>query len=307
MRNFLQTAILLIAMTALLGFIGWMLAGTDGLVLTAACGFTFMAFGRDVSSQWTLRAIGASQVSPADVPVLYTIFEEISRRAGLTQLPGLYLLDSTFMVGFSAGTSRHNVNIVLSGPLLQGLNGREIASVLAHEMAHIVAGDLSVMGLADLITRMTRTLSLVGIFLALINLPIAYSGGEHISWAALILLVCAPLVSVFIQFTLSRVREFEADAKAVHISGDPEALCSALEKMEIHQKALWRNLLIPVKPGSEPSLLRSHPLTAQRIRHIRTIEPVNDPLPETLFASTIQKGDHGPVGAPVRWLLRWWR
>jgi heat shock protein HtpX len=189
------------------------------------------------------------------------------------------------------------------------MSAREIAGVLAHEISHIASGDLAVMGMADLITRMTRTLSMVGLVLVLFNIPIAAVGGDYLPWGALILLVVAPILSFLLQMALSRAREFEADHGAVNISGDPQALAQALEKLEIQQSGFLRHVFLPHQPGTEPSLLRSHPITEERVQRILRQNPEMAPLPAHLIA------DHhgyptdwpGPFGMPIRWLLRWWR
>jgi len=309
MRNFLHSALMLSMMTAVLGAVGYILGGRDGLIITVAFVFMFLSLGRGASSRWMLTAIGAAKVRPDQAPVIHAIVQELSLRAGLGRAPDVYLMDAEGMLGFSTGKSQDDAAIVLSGPLVQGMNAREIAGVLSHEISHIAAGDLAVMGMADTITRMTRTLSVLGLVLVLFNIPLAVSGGGYMPWAALGLLMLAPLLSFLLQMALSRGREFEADHGAVDISGDPEALARALEKLEIQQNGLFRHVFLPHQPGSEPSLLRSHPITQERVERIMHMRPAMGPLPAELISER-----HGyPIdgadgfGVPIRWLLRWWR
>lgn len=309
LHNLLQSAVMLAAMTALLAVIGYILAGRDGLLITAVFAFSFLAFGRGASKVWMLAAIGAVKLRADQAPAIHAIVNELSRRAGLEQKPDIYLMDAKQMLGFSAGGSDRDAAIVLSGPLVQGLSARELAGVLAHEVSHIVSGDLAVMGMADMITRMTRTLSMIGLILVLLNIPMSISGGGLVPWGALLLLVAAPLLSFLLQMALSRVREFEADHGAVDICGDPEALALALQKLEIQGRSLLHNAYLPHRPGTEPSLLRSHPVTQERVSRILRQSPAMGPLPVELV------GEHhgypsdwrGPFGLPIRWLLRWWR
>jgi len=309
LRNLLQSTLMLSAMTALLALIGYILAGRDGLVITAVFASFFLTFGRGASKDWMLQAIGAVKLRPDQAPVIHEILNELSRRVGLARAPDVHLMNSNIMMGFSAGHSEDDAAIVLTAPLVQGMSAREIAGVLAHEISHIASGDLAVMGMADLITRMTRTLSMVGLVLVLFNIPIAAAGGDYLPWGALILLVIAPILSFLLQMALSRAREFEADHGAVDISGDPQALAQALEKLEIQQSGFLRHVFLPHQPGTEPSLLRSHPITEERVQRILRQNPEMEPLPAHLTA------DHhgyptdwpGPFGMPIRWLLRWWR
>ena len=308
-RNFLQSASMLAMMTSLLGTIGFILGGRDGLIITAAFVFMFLSLGRSASSKWMLSAIGAAKLHPDQAPVIHAIVDELSRRAGLGRAPDIYLMDAEGMLGFSTGKSQDDAAIVLSGPLVQGMSAREIAGVLSHEISHIASGDLAVMGMADTITRMTRTLSVLGLVLVVFNIPLAVSGGGYLPWAALALLMIAPLLSFLLQMALSRGREFEADHGAVDISGDPDALARALEKLEIQQNGLFRHVFLPHQPGSEPSLLRSHPITEERVERIMHMTPAMGPLPAELISERHGYPSNGAqaFGVPIRWLLRWWR
>ena len=309
--NLVHVSIMLLAMLALLGLIGWIVAGRDGVLIAVGFGSVISIFGRGASTGWMLKAIGAVKLTRVSAPGLYAILEELSQRAGLNHAPDIYLLDSEAMLGFSAGSDEEDAAIVFTVPLVQSLSAKEIAGVLAHEISHIHGGDLVVMGMADMVTRMTRTLSLFGIILMLLNVPLALSidGGRALPWAALLLLVAAPMVNFTLQMALSRSREFEADVGAVDISGDPHALAHALEKLELQQKGFFQALFIPRQPGDEPSLLRSHPITEERVKRILQHSPAMAPLPARLV------GTHhgfpadwpGEFVKPVRWLMRWWR
>lgn len=309
--NLIHVTMMLMAMIGLLGLIGWILAGRDGVLIAAGFGTAFSVFGRGASTAWMLKAIGAVKLTPDDAPGLYAILEELSSRAGLARMPDIYLLDSEAMLGFSAGSDEDNAAIVFTGPLVQNLSAKEIAGVLAHEISHIHGGDLVVMGMADMVTRMTRTLSMLGVLLVLFNVPLAFSadGGRALPWAALLLLISAPMVNFMMQMALSRTREFEADIGAVDISGDPQALAQALEKLEMQQSGFFQSLFMPRKPGMEPSLLRSHPMTEERVKRIMTQSPAMAPLPAHLVGTHhgFPAGWPGEFAVPIRWLMRWWR
>ena len=312
--NLTQVSLMLTAMMALLGLSGWVLAGRDGVLLSVGLGAAFTAFGRTASKDWMLKAIGAVKLDPAQAPGLNAILRELTQRAGGMRQPDIYLLDSDAMLGFSAGTGEDDAAIVLSGPLVQSLSAREIAGVLAHEMAHIHGGDLVVMGMADMLTRMTRTLSFLGILLVILNVPLALSelAGRPLPWTALFLLVLAPMVNFLIQMALSRAREYEADIGAVDLCGDPEGLAEALEKLEYQQNGLFRAIFMPRHPGTEPSLLRSHPVTDERVRRILRQKPAREPLSEALVGEHHGFPTNWPFGTsgsavPIRWLVRWWR
>ena len=87
------------------------------------------------------------------------------------------------------------------------------------------------------------------------------------------LLYLAPTAASLIQLALSRTREFDADLEAASLTGDPESLVSALQKLERYHGHFWEDMRLPV-PGRripQPSLLRSHPKTEDRIARLKAL------------------------------------
>ena len=171
LHNLAHSLFMLFAMTVLMASIGFILAGRDGLLIAAFIAATFMMFGRGHSTKWMLNAIGAVKLRPDQAPILHEILAELTRRAGMDRSPALHLVEADTMLGFSSGVSSHDASIVLSSSLVQRLTAREIAGVMAHEISHIASGDLAVMAMADTLTRITRTLSLLGLFFLILTCP----------------------------------------------------------------------------------------------------------------------------------------
>jgi heat shock protein HtpX len=179
--------------------------------------------------------------------------------------------------------------MALTDGLLRSLDSRELAAVLAHETAHAAHGDLDLMNLADVISRVTAALSMAGQFLLVLNLPLLLLGAAPVSWALVLVLVFAPGASSLLQLALSRTREFSADAEAARLTGDPLALASALGKMERAESGFWSGVFLPGNRSPHPSLLRTHPAHAERIARLRELasdharrvsaEPVTLPFP----------------------------
>jgi heat shock protein HtpX len=174
---------------------------------------------------------------------------------------------------FATGTPQHAV-IGLTEGLLRRLSLHELAGVLAHEISHVRNNDLAVMSLADVLTRFTQVLSYLAVFLAIINLPAWLLGETDMSYSALLLLYLSPTVGSLLQLGLSRTREYDADLEGAQLTGDPRGLASALEKLERYQGTFWEDLMFPVPTRRipQPSLLRSHPPTEQRIARLLALE-----------------------------------
>ncbi|ROR34157.1 zinc metalloprotease HtpX [Inmirania thermothiophila] len=270
LRNLVHSALLLGGMALLAAALGWVLGGREGVVWTALSVLAVLLLGGQVSPLLVLRLYGARPLSPAEAPALYRILEILAARAGLPAVPTLHWVPSPVMNAFAVGRPEQAAVAVTDG-LLARLTLREVAGVLAHEVSHIRHNDLWIMGLADVVSRLTSSLSFLGQLLVLLNLPVWLLTGGGLPWAALLLLVLAPTVSALLQLALSRTREYEADLGAVRLTGDPQGLASALAKLERYQRGWMERLFLPGRGLPDPSLLRTHPPTEERIRRILSV------------------------------------
>jgi heat shock protein HtpX len=311
LRNLLHTLLLIGGMALLLALISGLLFG-EGVWPWVFVGVILaMATLPEISPHWLLRLYQARRLHPQQAPDLTRLMEQIGHRAGVAPTPALYWIPSSAINAFSVG-SRDEAAIALTDGLLKLLSPRELAGVLAHETSHIANHDMRLMNLADVISRLTHMLSLTGILLALISLPLVLLGMAPLPLLGLLLLIAAPTLSALLQLGLSRVREFQADLSAAHITGDPVGLASALGKIEYRETSLWRRILLPGYRDPEPSLLRTHPETAERVR--RLLELRDDPeiptypiLPDDVRGSRLP-GDFGRVRPPRhRLFFRIWR
>jgi heat shock protein HtpX len=171
------------------------------------------------------------------------------------------------MNAFAVGTP-DDAAIAVTDGLIRNLSLRQLAGVLAHEMSHVRNGDLKVMALGDVLTRITSFMAQVGYLSLLISLPAMLAAGMKVPWLALAGLILAPLIGGLLQLALSRTREYDADLDAAAITGDPEALASALAVLEKKQGRKWEGLVLPGGRIPDPSILRTHPKAEERIARL---------------------------------------
>jgi len=258
----------------LLGFILW---GIDGIFILAATGIMLLLLNPGVTPQLIMQLYGAYPLTAQQSPLLDSAIRELSRRANLAKVPTLYYIPSNIINAFSVGRP-NNANIGMSDALLRTLNSEEIIGVMAHEVSHIRNNDMSVMGLADMFSRLTSILSLCGQILLLINLPLIVLTDVDINWFAIGLLILSPNICALAQLGLSRTREYNADLNAARLTGDPEGLARALVKIEHAQGGWLENLFFPGRRLPQPSLLRTHPPTNERVRRLMELK-----IPDTVF------------------------
>ena len=269
--NRLQTALLVLTLPGIAAVAGSLLLGDGGLWLAlAAAGFTLL-LEPAAASGLTLRLYGARPLHPDEAPDLWAVLRELAARAGLPAVPVPHYVPSGVVNAFATG-SKHHAAIALTDGLLRSLTPRELTGVLGHEIAHIANEDLRVMGLADSISRLTHLLALLGQIMLLFSLPALLWGTVAIQWPALLLLAVSPQLALL---GLSRVHEFDADRLTAELTGDPQGLALALAKIERESRA-W---LLPGWGNPEPSWLRTHPATTERIQRLRELADSMAPQP----------------------------
>jgi heat shock protein HtpX len=275
LRNLLQSVVLIGGMTLLLALGSRLLFGPDawwGYLLGVPVMLLILP---RVPQQWLLQLYQAQALQPHQAPQLFAILEELVRRADLPHLPRLYWIPSQAMNAFAVGT-RANASLALTQGLLERLAPRELAGVLAHEISHIRNNDLRIMALADLITRLTHALALTAGLLILLSLPLALVGQASISLGGLLLLILLPSFNALLQLGLSRVREFDADLDAARLTQDPAGLASALARIEQVQVNWWQRIMLPGYREPQPSVLRSHPSTKERVTRLLQLRGQSD-------------------------------
>jgi heat shock protein HtpX len=267
--NRTQTLLLIALLLVISGFTGSLLLGELGLWLAMGSALFALLFEPMAAWRLTLQLYRARPIHPREAPVLWKMLQILAQRAELPSTPVLYYIPSSVINAFAIGNRKHSA-IALTDGLLCQLSQRELAGVLGHEIAHIAHGDLKVMGLADFISRLTHLFSVAGQLLVLLWLPIIFIEDYpiEINPLAIFLLIFSPHLAVLMQLGLSRVREFDADLKSAVLTEDPMALAYALAKIEQRQRS-WLSILLPGWGNPEPSWLRSHPSTEERIKRLQ--------------------------------------
>lgn len=270
LQNLLHTMLLLTGMLLLLGLIGWVVAGFIGVVWALGCGVLILLMATGISSRLVLLLYDAQPVAHYQLKPLSDIIEWLTVQSHLALPPRLYYIPSRALLAFSVGM-QNDPAIAISDGMLRTLNSREMVGVLAHEIRHIKNKDLWVMIVADVISRITGIMALSGYLIVLVYLPLTFLQDQQVPWLLLALLILAPNLSALMQLALSRTREFNADLQATKLTGDPQGLMSALNKIEHQQTHGFKQLLFPTQRLPHPSLLRTHPLTEERIERLQSL------------------------------------
>jgi heat shock protein HtpX len=271
--NWVKTGLLMAAIIALFGVVGGMLGGAQGMMVALLFGGAMNFFAYWFSDKMVLRMYNAQEVDEAGAPQFYGIVRELAQRAGLP-MPRVYLIDEAQPNAFATGRNPEHAAVAATSGILQLLSTRELRGVLAHELAHVRHRDI-------LISTIAATVA--GAISALAQIGFLFGGrGEDRPNAVvgLILLILAPVAAMLIQLAISRSREYDADHGGAELSGDPEALASALEKIDRYAKGLplttaeqhpetaHMMIINPLSAEGVAGLFSTHPATEQRVARL---------------------------------------
>lgn len=266
-KNQLRTGLLMLGLLTLLMTLGIVLMGWQGLIWAAVFGGVSMFLSYRVPTWMIMRMHRAQPLASHQLTDLQYINQQFSHRAGLKKIPKLYYIPSNQVNAFATGR-KDDPAIALTYGLLRNMNLKEISGVLAHELSHIANNDLNLQRLAMIMSRLTRSFSLVGQLLLIFNFSVLLQGEVAISWLAILILIFAPYLANLLFMAISRTREFDADLMAAKITGDPHALADALDRLRI----LTRRRMNPLQ-RQLPYWLSTHPQIEDRIQRLRDLAP----------------------------------
>ncbi len=283
--NVFRTGILLAALAALFGVIGFLIGGAGGMVLALAfaAATNFYAYwnaDKIVLKMYRAQEVDESHASGAVRRYAETV-SALAARAGLPR-PRIYIIESDQPNAFATGRNPENAAVAATTGLLRMLTEEEVAGVMAHELAHVKNRDT---------LTMTVTATIAGAITALANFALFFGGNRNNGGllGALAIMFLAPLAAGLVQMAISRGREYQADRGGAEICGRPDWLASALAKIsrgaaqipndvaERHPETGQLMIINPLSGHGRDNLFSTHPATQNRIDRLMSMGGAGQP------------------------------
>jgi heat shock protein HtpX len=271
----LKTVLLLGALTAVVVGAG-SLAAPSYAWLFAVAGAAMNVGSWFFSDRLVLRSSGARPLAPDEAPELNEMVAQLARAAGIPT-PKLYLVDEPYANAFATGRNPAHGAVAVTSGLLRALPAREVRGVIAHEIAHIRNRDVTIATVAAALAAVISGIAHAVQFSAFFGGSSDDEDGGGNLIGALLFALVAPIGAMLVQMAISRSREYVADATAARLTGDPEALASALSRLSQAaalvpagvQPATASLYIVNPLAGGLASLFSTHPPMEARIARLR--------------------------------------
>jgi heat shock protein HtpX len=267
--NNVKTALLLGLLTGLILWAGAMIGGRAGLTVALVMAGVMNFVGYFCSDKIALMSMRAQEVGPEHP--LHQVVAGLTQRVNMP-MPRVYVSPQTAPNAFATGRNPKRAAVCATVGLLEMLDRREIAGVMAHELAHVRHRDILIQSVAATIGG---AISYLGYMFMFGGADDEDGGGNPL--AALLVLILGPLAAGLIQAAISRSREYNADKVGAEICGDPMALATALEK--IHLAA--GRIPMEVNPAFN-SLFIAEPRNFSAMRSMANLFSTHPPLEQRL-------------------------
>ena len=282
MGNTVKTALLLGALTGLLMLVGGMIGGKGGVYI-AFIFAVILNFGSYwFSDKLVLKMYKAQEVSESSAPDLHAIVRNLAMKASLP-MPRVFIIPEETPNAFATGRNEAHAVVAVTEGIMRILSKEELEGVIAHELSHIKNKDMLISSIAATIAGAISMLATMAQWAAIFGGGRSSdddNGGGIIGLIAMA--IFAPLAAAVIQMSISRSREYLADAGGANITKNPYGLASALEKltqasqiipMDARPSTAHLFIVNPLSGKAFMNLFSTHPPLEERIARLRSMKP----------------------------------
>ena len=271
-------------MTAFIGILGYFisthfnfgLTGT-GIFLIIAGIIDFIAYF--FSDTLVLKSSNAKPITKETIPEYYELVKELCDRNDI-QMPKLYMIDNNSINAFATGRNKNRAAVAVTRGLLEKLTPDEIKGVVGHELSHIEGGDMFLMSAISILVGFISILADMFWYSSAMNRVSSRDNSGVTAIIGIVLSIFAPITATLIKLSISRVREYSADANGAKLCGNPLFLANALSKIKNDRITLpyaskaTAHLYFssPFKQDIFEELFSTHPNIDERIKRLKEMQ-----------------------------------
>lgn len=274
--NQAKSLILILAMTALLVWMGGALYGRGGVYIALVVGLFVNGISYFFSDSIVLMTSGAKIVERSAAPELFDIIANLSQRAGLP-MPRVAIVPDEAPNAFATGRDPEHAVVAVTEGILRLMTRPELEAVLAHELGHVKHRDILISSLSAVLAQAIMFLSRMAFWFG--GRRDREEGGNPI--AAIAAMILGPIAAILLQMAVSRSREYMADEYSAHLTGRPDQLAGALERLQAfnqripmqHAEPANVHMMIinPFSARGLRTLFSTHPPTEERVARLRNM------------------------------------
>ncbi len=271
--NQAKTLLLIVAMTAVLVWVGDQLGGESGMMLALAIGLVMNGVSYFFSDKIVLASYGAKVLSQAEAPELYAIVANLAQRAGLP-MPRIALVPEDTPNAFATGRNPEHAVVAVTEGIMRVLSRPELEAVIGHELGHVKHRDILIGSLAAVLAQAIMFLSRMAFWIS----PRDEEGRSN-PIAGIVIMILGPLAAMLLQMAVSRSREYLADDYSAHLTGRPDQLAAALERLHAYNQQVPMHsaepatahmmIVNPLSARGLMSLFSTHPPMEARVERLR--------------------------------------
>ena len=279
MFNWVKTAMLMAAITALFVVIGGMIGGSKGMALALVVALAMNFFSYWFSDKLVLKMYNAQEVDETSAPQFYRMVRELAQRAQLP-MPKVYLINEDAPNAFATGRNPEHAAIAATEGIMRLLTPVELKGVLAHEIGHVRNRDILISTIAATMAGAIMILADMARFGAIFGVGSRDNEEGPGIIGVLVMSIIAPIAAMLIQMAISRSREYLADETGAHLAHNPESLARALEKLSLGVQRAPMNaspatahmfIVNPLTGSSLMNLFSTHPPIEERVARLRAM------------------------------------
>ena len=277
--NTAKTVFLMVLLTGLFIVIGYGLGGEQGMIVAFGLALVMNFFSYWFSDKIVLKMYRAQEVDEATSPTLYRIVHRLAQRAGMP-MPKVYIIPQAQPNAFATGRNPQHAAVAATQGLLQIMDEEELEGVIAHELSHVGNRDILIGTIAATIAGAIMVLARMAQFAAIFG-----GGGRDNNRGGnpiglIFIAIFSSIAAMLIQMAISRSREYQADASAAKLSGNPRGLARALNTlrqsaqrvpMQASPATAHMFIINPFTAKGLTSLFSTHPPVEERIARLERL------------------------------------